>query len=255
MQRQIEVLELKTEDGRTLRGVFCSIPDVKGEPAVVFAHGFGSTRSGEKALAVEEECTRRGWSFASFDFHGHGASDGAISDLRGSRLLEDLDLITSEIAQRTGGPLFLFGSSMGGWAAAWFAARNPGRIAGCALVAPAFRFLEFQRLSSKERLELRRTGRLRVQNQYLDVQIGYGLVAEAPEYPVETLLKEYHTPTVIFHGMADDVVPFDLSVEFAEKCPSTDLELLLLKSGDHRLNREKERLARLACDFYEKHLA
>jgi len=35
---------------------------------VVWVHGFGSHRGGEKSEAVRDECTRRGWPFAAFDF-------------------------------------------------------------------------------------------------------------------------------------------------------------------------------------------
>src|SRR5437868_3976202 len=55
--------------------------------AVVWVHGFGSHRGGEKAAAVRAECGRRGWAFAAFDFHGHGASDGAMHELRASGLI------------------------------------------------------------------------------------------------------------------------------------------------------------------------
>src|SRR5688572_7186321 len=42
--------------------------------AVVWVHGFGSHRGGEKAETVRAECARRGWTFAAFDFRGHGES-------------------------------------------------------------------------------------------------------------------------------------------------------------------------------------
>ena len=250
MERRTEKVKLKMADGQDLDGIYSFIPNKNEAPVVIFAHGFGSTRSGEKADALEVECARRGWDFAAFDFRGHGESNGTMLELRGSRLLEDLDAVTAEVAKRAPGPVFLFGSSLGGWASAWFAARNPGRIAACALVAPAFRFLEFSRLSQQERREWQRTGRLRVQNEFVDVEVDYGLTAEANEYLVETLATELRTPTIIFHGMADDVVPYGLSVEFTARCPISDLELMLFKSGDHRLNREKEKLARMACDFW-----
>ncbi|MGH9937231.1 MAG: alpha/beta hydrolase, partial [Blastocatellia bacterium] len=150
---------------------------------------------------------------------------------------------------RAGSPVFLFGSSMGGWVSAWFAAKHPGRVAACALVAPAFRFLEWKRLSAAERDEWRRTGRLRVRNEFVDVEIGYELTAGADDYPFETLAYEFRAPAIIFHGMADDTVPYSLSLEFAARCVSGDVEVTLFKSGDHRLNREKESLAFAACEF------
>src|SRR5262249_49222198 len=143
----------------------------------------------------------------------------------------------------------LCGSSMGGWASAWFAANHPGRAAACAFAAPAFRFLEWERLSGAERDEWRRAGCLRVQNEFVDVEIDYGLTADSNDYPFETLAAEFRAPAIIFHGMADTVAPYSLSVEFAARCASGDVELALIKSGDHRLNREKEKMAFAACEF------
>lgn len=232
-----------------LRGVFSFTPGKEPSPIVVFAHGFGSIRAGEKSAALEAECAHRGWAFTAFDFRGHGQSDGVMTELRGSRLIEDLDLIAREAVKRARGPLLLFGSSMGGWASAWLAAKHPDRVAACAFVAPAFRFLEWRRLSDDEREEWRRTGRLRVRNEFVDVEIDFGLAAEADEYPFEKLVMRFRTPAIIFHGLADDVVPYSLSVEFAARCTADDVELVLIKNGDHRLNREKGRLAFAACEF------
>lgn len=251
-ERRIKKLELTMPDDQKLRGRISFTPGKGAAPVLVFAHGFGSIRAGEKSAALEAECARRGWAFAACDFRGHGESDGTMTELRGSRLIEDLDVITRDAVARVDGPLFLFGSSMGGWASAWFAAKNPGRVAACAFAAPAFRFLEWRRLSAAEREEWRRAGRLRVHNEFVDVEIDYGLAAEADDYPFEKLAAEFRTPAIIFHGMADETVPYSSSVEFAARCATGDIELRLIKNGDHRLNGEKERMAFAACEFFAR---
>src|SRR5262245_21499037 len=115
-ERRTEKLELTAPDGQKLRGIFSHSLSDTPAPVVVFAHGFGSVCCGEKSVALEAECARRGWAFAACDFRGHGESDGTMTDLRGGRLIEDLDAVTREAMNRSGGPLFLVGSSMGGWA-------------------------------------------------------------------------------------------------------------------------------------------
>jgi len=244
-------LALTMPDGQVVRGDFHPAPDGAPSPVVVFAHGFGSVRSGEKSAALASECARRGWAFAACDFRGHGESDGEMRELLGSRLLEDLDAITGEAARRAGRELFLFGSSMGGWAAAWFAARRPERVAACAFLAPAFRFPEFIRLTDAEREAWRRTGRHHFRNEFLDVELGYGLAAEGQQFRFETLAAQFRTPSIIFHGTADDVVPPSVSVEFA-KASAAEIELHLIEGGDHRLNLRKVEMARDACDFFQR---
>jgi alpha-beta hydrolase superfamily lysophospholipase len=251
-ERKTENLELTMPDGQILRGVYSFSSVDNSSPVVIFAHGFGSVRGGEKSVALEAECARRSWAFAACDFRGHGASDGTMAELRAGRLLEDLDSITREAANRSGGPLYLVGSSMGGWAAAWFIAKHSGRAAASAFVAPAFRFLEWKRLTEPEREDWRRAGRMRVRNEFVDVEIDYGLTAEADDYPHEILSREFNAPAILFHGMADDVVLYSISLEFAARCASKDIELSLFKSGDHRLNREREHMTSMACEFFAR---
>lgn len=246
-----EIVILLTANGSAIRGGINIDKTKPNAPAVIFAHGLGSTRSGDKAVALAAECARRGWAFAAFDFHGHGESDGTMLDLRGSRLITDLDAITHFVHQRGHESIFLVGSSLGGWAASWFAAQHPQRVQACALIAPAFRFLEWQRLSDAARKQWQSNGRLRIVNEWIDLELDYGLHAEAKAYPFAQLLQRYQTPALIFHGMKDDTIPYTSSVEFAERCVTTEVQLLLIKNGDHRLNTHKEWLARMTCDFFQ----
>src|SRR5262249_40577965 len=123
---------------------YLSHPGQPGEWAVVYVHGFASNSSGEKAKVVEAACARRGWTYAAFDFRGHGQSTGSLLDLRGSALLDDMEVVRSWLASRGVRRLCLYGSSMGGWASAWYATRRPETVVACALVAPAFDFLRFR---------------------------------------------------------------------------------------------------------------
>ena len=62
--------------------------------------------------------------------------------------------------------------------------RNPDAVVGCVLLAPAFGFLDrrWDRLTEAEREDWKRTGRLRIKNQWVDTEIGYGLVEERDRF-------------------------------------------------------------------------
>ncbi len=228
-----------------------------GPFAVVWVHGFGSHRGGEKAAAVRAECARRGWPFAAFDFRGHGGSTGEMLDLRASRLLEDLDAVRQFLAGRGHTTLGLVGSSMGGFAAAWWTLRNPGAVAGCVFVAPGFGFLQrrWTALTDAERDEWRRTGRRRITSRWVDIEVGYGLVEERERFAPHALAAGWAHPALLFHGCADDLVPDADSLDFlrAVRCP--DVELRLFKSGDHRLTAYKEEIAAGTGQFFARLLA
>jgi pimeloyl-ACP methyl ester carboxylesterase len=236
---------------------YLSFPERAGTWAVVYVHGFGSTGSGDKAQALEAACAGPGWTFASFEFRGHGTSSGSLLELRGSALLDDLMVLRAHWAERGIARLCLFGSSMGGWAASWFALQNPELVPACVLLAPAFDFptSRWAALTEPERRQWQQTGRLRVRNEYLDVEIGYGLVEEADRFPVQSLTAQWRTPALIFHGMEDDVVPYANSLKLTESTPFPSIELRLFKDGDHRLLAHKEEMAEAACAFFGRRVS
>lgn len=253
-QRRTEIITLPLPDGGALAGR-ASFAGTPGANAVLFVHGFGSSHRGEKSEAVEAVCARRGWTFAAFSFRGHADSSGGLSELRGAGLQDDLDRIADHLASLGTSRLFLVGSSMGGWASAWFARRHPAKVVACAVIAPAFDFLgrRWQLLSEADRAAWRDTGRLRVRNQWLDVDIGYGLAEERDAFRVEQLAQDWRTPLVIFQGMNDDTVPYSESLSFVERVNCPDVELRLYRHGDHRLLPFKDEIAEAACAFFERH--
>jgi alpha-beta hydrolase superfamily lysophospholipase len=251
--RRQEAVRLPLPAGGALVGRLSYSAQVEPE-AVLFVHGFGSHHAGEKAEALERACARRRWTYAAFDFRGHGQSAGTMLELRGSGLLEDLGRVRDFLAGRGAVRLFPVGSSMGGWAVAWFALDQGGAIPACAAIAPALDFLSrgWDALSEARRRSWRETGRLRVQNDWVDVEIGYGMVAERGQFPREWLEAGWKTPLLIFHGMRDDTVPYAGSLAFVERTPFPEIELRLYKDGDHRLLGYKEEMAEAACAFFAR---
>lgn len=223
--------------------------------AIVWVHGFGSHHGGEKSQAVREECERRGWAFAAFDFRGHGESSGAMYELRASRLFDDLVKVRRYLERRGHQRLGLVGSSMGGFASAWFALHHHAdAVVGCVLVAPAFGFLRrrWDRLTESERDEWKRTDRLRVKSEWVETELGYGLVEEMDAFRAEDLAERWRTPALLFHGLADDVVPADDSLDFVRRTAYPRVELRLLKDGDHRLTAYKGEIAAEAGRFFAR---
>ena len=251
--RQQESLRLPLPAGGFLQGQISYTGDL-GLRAVIYAHGFGSVHTGEKAVALEAACARRAWTFAAFDFRCHGQSTGTMLDLRCGTLLEDLEALQSYLAGRGVGSLFPVGSSMGGWAAAWFCLRHPEAVPACVLLAPSLDFPRglWARLTEAQRLAWYQTGRLRVRNEWLDQEVSYGLVEEAARYPPEDLVARWGTPLLLFHGMKDEVIPFARSVAVVEALKYPAVEMRLFKSGDHRLSGLQDEIAEAACDFFAR---
>jgi pimeloyl-ACP methyl ester carboxylesterase len=252
-ERHTESPRLPHPDGGALQA-YLSHSGQPSDWAVVYVHGFVSNSSGEKAKVVEAACAQRGWTYAAFDFRGHGQSSGSLLELRGSGLLDDLEVVRSWLASLGVSRLCLYGSSMGGWASAWYALRHPETVLACALVAPAFNFLRsrWDSLSEIERRQWRETGRLRVRNQWIDVEIGTGCLDELDHFPSGELATRLACPLLIFQGLLDDAVLYTDTLLFVETASHPNIELRLYKDGDHRLLRYKEEMAEAACAFFAR---
>jgi uncharacterized protein len=213
------------------------------DTVVVYVHGFASHQNGEKSLYFRERFNEAGCDTLAFDHRGHGNSSGTMKALTVTQNIEDLNVILTSLCADYKNRV-LIGSSMGGQTAAWFAARHPGRIAANLLIAPGFRFLENRKrdLGPEGIRRLLEEGEMTVRNEWVEVTIGRDLLEDAERYPVEKLLPDYRTPTLILHGTGDDTVPFSDSVAFAEKSSARPLELLLIAGGDHRLTDQKAEL-------------
>jgi pimeloyl-ACP methyl ester carboxylesterase len=249
--RRIETPFLPLPAGGALYGRVSREDSAAGD-AILFVHGFGSTHYGEKARALEAACARRGWTFASFDLRGHGRSGGRLQEMRAGSLQEDLDRVWEYLGGQGMRRLFVVGSSMGGWAGGWFTRRHPEVVPAFASVAPAFDFLgRWYRMLSEEQLrDWERSGRLRIHNIWLDVEINYGLVEDRDSFAAEKLADGWSTPAVIFHGVEDDTVPYTESLDFLRRVEGTAVELRLYRRGDHRLTAFKEQIAEAICEFF-----
>lgn len=210
-----------------------------------FLHGLNSNRRGEKALYFARQVARRGEAFASLDMAGHGDSDGDLFGLSLTRNLRDLERGLTHVDELAGEPfsaVHLVGSSMGGMTALWYAARNPERVTRTMVIAPAFEMAGRMLLSlGREKAQAwRRDGKVRVQTSGGDFELGYQFVQDEASYPTVSLLRRLQTPSLILHGSDDEVVPCQLSRQFAERL--AHVSLVEIAGGDHRLTSHKESL-------------
>lgn len=217
---------------------------MKGSRLWFFLHGLNSNRRGEKALYLARQVTRRGEAFASLDMTGHGDSEGDLLGLTLTRNLQDVDRGLSHV-EELGGPfsaVYLIGSSMGGLTALWYSARNPGRVTRNVVIAPAFEMAGRLLLSlgRDKAQEWRRKGKIHLVTEYAELDLGYQLVEDENRFPTVSLMRRLTTPSLILHGSDDEVVPCQLSRQFAERLEH--VKLIEVEGGDHRLTAAKERL-------------
>jgi uncharacterized protein len=188
--------------------------------SVVYLHGFASSPQSRKARFLAERCTERGIRFIAPDL-----AEGDFFHLTISGQLE----VVRKVAAAARGRLAVVGSSLGGYLASLYAAENR-QIEDLILLAPAFGFHDLwrERLGDEELEQWRRSGKLSVFHYGLGAQadLSYDFFKDSEKYPA---YPNSQTPTLIFHGTKDELVPLANSIRFVEQ--HAEARLIPLNSG------------------------
>jgi len=221
-------------------------------PGVVFLTGFRSDMTGGKAVALEAACRARGRAYLRFDYTGHGQSSGKFTDGTIGQWAGDAMFAIERLTQ---GPQVLVGSSMGGWIMLLVALRLGARTAGLVGIAAAPDFTEdlmWQAADEVTRDTLRRDGVWHEPSAYSPepTPITLKLIEEGRRHLLLRGPIALDCPVRLIHGMRDLDVPWQTSLRLAERLTSPDVELILVKDGDHRLSTDEdlERLTRVVED-------
>jgi len=207
-------------------------------PALVFLPGYMSDMAGGKATAVFDWAVGQARECLLLDYPGCGASeghfrDGTLSDWRG-----DVVCLLSALCVH---PVCLVGSSMGGWLMLLVALEIPLKINSLVGIAAAPDFTEWG-FDDEQKTKL-------ACGEILREDSAYG-PEPTPTYPAfwadgqanRLLGREIaiDCPVRLIHGQGDPDVPWEVSLRLAEKLRSADVQVQLVKDGDHRLSRDQD---------------
>jgi pimeloyl-ACP methyl ester carboxylesterase len=210
-------------------------------PTIVFLPGFKSDMSGEKATALRDYCSANGYPMLRLDYSGHGASEGAFADGTIGRWMEDARLVIEHAAP---GPVILVGSSMGGWIALLLGRAMGPRLLGLVGIAAAPDFTEtliWAHMEVGTRASMYAYGFVDRPSNYGDrIRITLNLIEEGRNHLLLNHPIPITAPVRLLQGQRDDDVPWQTALTIAERLTSTDVQITLIKDGDHRLSREDD---------------
>ncbi|MEL7444811.1 MAG: alpha/beta hydrolase [Pseudomonadota bacterium] len=219
-------------------------------PTLVFLPGYMSDMDGGKATAQFACAQELGRAALLLDYSGCGRSSGEFADGTLSRWCEEvLALIETYVK----GPVLPVGSSMGGWLMLILAEKLPDRLAGVIGIAAAPDFTRWG-YSEEQRADLS-SGTL----VYEDNPYGPEPTPTHPDFfaDAEQQLRldseiPIDCPVRLIHGQRDGDVPWETSIQLAEALRSDNVQVTLIKDGDHRLSREQDiaLLTKIVDHFY-----
>ncbi len=226
---------LDTPSGRRI-----AYHQTKGDnPGILFLGGFKSDMTGTKACYLEQWARNQNQAYIRFDYSGHGQSSESFEDGTIGSWLEDTQQVLSQLTQ---GPQLLVGSSMGGWLSLLLARANPDRIKGIVTIACATDFTEkllIPSLSEQQLETVTQLGKIEVPSEYdqQPVVISQVLLTEGHGHLLLNSTINIRCPIHMIHGLADEDVPWDISLQTLQQVETNNVSLELVKDGDHRLSK------------------
>lgn len=204
----------------------------------MFLGGFMSDMTGTKAMALEAFCRDQGQAFIRFDYTGHGQSSGKFIDGTIGDWAHDALAILDAVAK---GPQVLVGSSMGGWIMLLAARARPERVAGLLGIAAAPDFTEDllgNWITPEHRATLERDGVCYLPDDQGELRypITRALIEDGRKHLVMRSEIPLRCPVVLVQGMRDPEVPYETSIKLAGRLAATDVTVMLVKDGGHRMS-------------------
>lgn len=207
-------------------------------PLLVFLPGYMSDMEGGKAQAVFAHARAKGHAALLLDYSGCGSSEGRFADGTLTLWRDDALAIIDHVWPEGEGGILPIGSSMGGWIALLIALARKGRTAGLIGIAAAPDFTQWG-FTDAQKEALRADGRIEEPSDYGEPYLTTLAFWESGQ--AHLLLEEeiaLDCPVRLLQGQADDVVPWSVAIRTADRLRSADVQLMLVKDGDHRLSRE-----------------
>ena len=206
----------------------------------IYLHGFASSPRSNKASYLRDRFAELNLELKVLDLN-----QGNFSKLTLTRQIEQ----TINAFPNPETPVILIGSSFGGLTCAWVAEQK-FQVKKMILLAPAFGFPSswYSKLQPEQIEQWRETGYLSVYHygEKRSLRLHYEFLRDADNYSVSGLKRSL--PTLIIHGIHDEVVAIEVSRNYVKEHPQARLIEL---DSDHGLNDVKERIWQETKDFLE----
>src|SRR6185436_1042903 len=214
-----QFLEVGQNRRRRIAFRFADVGD-RDSPALLWVPGFLSDMESTKALALADWARAQAVPMLRFDYSGHGLWNGDLLE-----------------------------PSMGGWIALLLVRQlqreeRLERLAGLVLIAPAWDMTErlmWHRMTPEVKETLERDGVYYEPSLYGDpYPITKNLIEEGRSHLIGDGLLRLDRPVRILQGMCDPDVPWGHALDLVDLLCCEDVELTLIKDGDHRQSRPQD---------------
>jgi len=201
-----EEVWLNSSDGVKINGLFFDSEQKENKKVVLYLHG--NSDNLQRWAAYHRDFTRRGYDFLAIDYRGYGKSEGHPDEegLYKDAMAAYRYLLKSYAPDQ----IYLFGRSLGTGVAAYLASEKEA----------AMLLLETPYYSMKDIFK----------RQAPFLYLPFPLRSE---FPLHRYVEKMEEPVYIFHGTADEIVPYS-SAAAIKPTLSSENNFLTIPGGRHR---------------------
>ncbi|MBO4489482.1 MAG: alpha/beta fold hydrolase [Bacteroidales bacterium] len=218
---------------------------------VILCHGLNCDHNFDLMHRIEKQLHTNGFATLTFDFNGHGKSEGKFVDMTIPNEMEDLEQVLAYARDlRFVDDIALVGHSQGAVVAAMVAGKHPEDIQAVVLLAPAssvrddvvrgYLFgIEFDPLDLPDSLVLSN-----------GIALGYRYLKTVSRLPIFETSANYHGNACIIHGTGDRLVPYTCGERFHQTWSGS--EYYELEYYDHNFTVCPYRPVEITVDYLER---
>ena len=182
---------------------------------IVYLHGFASGPLATKAQFFKKKFPRH----VEFEIYDYNPNQDSFTNMKSSSLLEDLHIY---IEKKYPSGVTLFGSSFGAFLSLWYASQHPDNVKRLILMAPTLRFSASVLKELIDPSDWKKKGFVNVMHFRYNkmVPLAYTFYQDILDNPPPNFYAlNLSIPTLIFHGLFDELVPILWSREYAATNP------------------------------------
>lgn len=222
------------------------IANISTDKVVLLCHGIRGNkdeRGSFKALA--KEIQKNGYSTIRIDFRAHGESTGIDYETTISKEIEDTECVISFLKNKGYKEIIVLGASFGASIVSLVDYAKFKEVKALILWYGALDNYDVLRtdrfLSERNKKIALRDGFYLSHNKAGKLfRFGVPLFEEINKYKPKDSIQNINLPKLFVHGLADETVPYEVSIEVYNKCVNSKLELI--ENGSHTFDTNEQSL-------------
>lgn len=220
--------------------------NISQDKVVLICHGIrGDKNERGSFIALANEIQKQGYSTIRIDFRAHGESTGIDYEMTISKEIEDVESVLKFLENKGYKEIIILGASFGASIVSLVDYSKFNKVKALVLWYGALDNYNVLRtddfLSEKNKKIAIKEGFYKSYNKAGKLfRFGVPLFEEINKYKPKENIQKINLTKLFVHGLSDETVPHQVSVELHSKCTNSRLELI--KNGSHTFDTDEQSL-------------